>query len=152
MSGSRGRKPKSSITSIFSRIGGNSAKAKAKKRPSPLSLRLTEDQRAELERRAGRKPLGGYVKECLFQPTGAPRKACAAVSPVKDHQALARVLRALGSSELTKAIAGILRASDSRALRLTPESEQALQQACADISAIRRDLVKALGLRAEIPS
>ena len=152
MSGPGGCKPKTSIAPIFSRIGGNSAKAKAKKRPSPLSLRLTEDQRAELERRAGRKPLGGYVKECLFQSTGAPRKARAAVSPVKDHQALARVLRALGSSELTKALAGILRASDSRAQHISPESEQALRQACADISAIRRDLVKALGLRAEIPS
>ena len=152
MSGSKRREAKTSIQNLFFRFAGKPAEETRKKRPSPLSLRLTEEQRAELERRAGRKPLGGYVKECLFDGGGPSKPSRRRASPLKDQQALASALRALGRSELVGKISNLRRASDDGALRLTPEAEQALRQACADISAMRRDLVKALGLRAEIPS
>lgn len=84
MSGSKRREAKTSIQDLFSRFGGKPAEETRKKRPSPLSLRLTEGQRAELERRAGRKPLGGYVKECLFDG-GGPSE------PSKDDQRKAYV-------------------------------------------------------------
>jgi hypothetical protein len=69
------------------------------KYPPPFSLRLTYDERARQEAEAGGKPLGAYIRERLLGDDAAPRKR-RGNSPIKIHEALARVLGALGRSRL----------------------------------------------------
>lgn len=117
---------------------------KPAKYPSPFSLRLTYAEKAQLLAEAGRKPLGVYIRERLFGQNAAPRKR-QGNSPVKDHEALARVLAALGQSRLSANLNQLAKAVNTGSLPVTPETEADLQQACRDISALRADLLRALG-------
>ncbi|SMC37248.1 hypothetical protein SAMN06297251_101470 [Fulvimarina manganoxydans] len=117
---------------------------KAAKYPSPFSLRLTYAEKAQLLAEAGRKPLGVYIRERLFGQNAVPRKR-QGNSPVKDHEALARVLAALGQSRLSSNLNQLAKAVNTGSLPVTPETEADLQQACRDISALRADLLRALG-------
>ncbi|MCV0370503.1 hypothetical protein [Filomicrobium sp.] len=117
---------------------------KPAKYPSPFSLRLTYAEKAQLLAEAGRKPLGVYIRERLFGQDAAPRKR-QGNSPVKDHEALARVLAALGQSRLSSNLNQLAKAVNTGSLPVTPETEADLQQACRDISALRADLLRALG-------
>src|SRR3546814_4492279 len=72
----------------------------ADKRPAPFSLRLTFEQRAQLEQDAGGMSLAAYIQSRLFDSENpAPRRR--GKRPVKDYQALAQVLGKLGQSRLS---------------------------------------------------
>lgn len=78
-------------------IHSKQTKKPKRKRPSPISVRVTDAERAELELRAAGMSLSGYMKECALGEAAKPRKTRGKF-PVKDHQALARVLRRLGDA------------------------------------------------------
>ncbi|MGR3513838.1 MAG: hypothetical protein ACU0GG_13845 [Paracoccaceae bacterium] len=119
-----------------------SGKAK-KKREAPFSLRLTFEERAALQKMAGDMPLGAYIKAVLFD--GAPHKPVRpGKSKVSDPEALGRVLGALGKSRLSQNMNQLAKASNMGALPVTPETEDEIRQACADIAAMRSDLMRAL--------
>lgn len=116
----------------------------AAKQPPPFSLRLTQDEKAQLLAEAGHKPLGFYIRERLFGANAAPRKR-QGNSPVKNQEALARVLAALGQSRLSANLNQLAKAVNTGSLPVTPETEADLQQACHEVSALRADLLRALG-------
>ncbi|MEM1341465.1 MAG: hypothetical protein AAGA97_00775 [Pseudomonadota bacterium] len=120
---------------------------KKKKHPAPLSIRLSEDERAQLQSWAGRKPLSTYVKECLFKGR-KPRKA-ANSNPVQDYEALARVLGALGRSGIFRNLDGLAKQAEEGTLDLSDDTIQAIVAACLCVSEMRNDLVRALGLKAD---
>src|SRR3546814_6265706 len=63
----------------------------ADKRPAPFSLRLTFEQRAQLEQDAGGMSLAAYIQSRLFDSENpAPRRR--GKRPVKDSQALAQAI------------------------------------------------------------
>lgn len=124
------------------------SKPRKPKRPTPVSLRLTLDERARLEREADGRSLSDHIRERLFNGDAAPRKI-RGLKPVKDRQALARVLSALGRSGLAEDFGTLAWALEDGQLCLSAESEHALRRACGQINAMRRDLVAALGLRPE---
>lgn len=132
-----------------SRAANSSTRAKRpkRKRPSPISVRVTDAERAELERRAAGMSLSGYMKECALGKAAKPRKTRSKF-PVKDHQALARVLRQLGDAYQLKDFELIADSASDGQLLLSVETDAALRQACLDISAMRADLIAALGLKA----
>lgn len=110
----------------------------------PFSLRLTAAERARLENDAAGKPLGAYIRERLFGKDAAPRKR-QGVAPVKDHEALGRVLGALGQSRLSSNLNQLAKAVNTGSLPVTPETEADLKEACRDVSALRDELLRALG-------
>lgn len=55
-----------------------SASATKRKRPAPFSIRLSEDERGLLERKAGSRPLGRYIRAKLLGDDETPRKAARA--------------------------------------------------------------------------
>ena len=115
--------------------------------PRPFSLRLTAQQRLELETRAGSVPLGAFIRAQLSS-TDAPRQpAQRHARPLKDHRALAEVLAKLGASRLSSNLNQLAKAANSGALPVTPETEGALRQACADIAAMKALLMQALGFQ-----
>ncbi|MFT6660679.1 MAG: hypothetical protein ACJA0K_000656 [Maricaulis maris] len=110
------------------------------KRPSPLSLRLSADERTRLERMADGQPLGGFIKARLF---GERRKS--AVQPSREE--IARALALLGQGGVGPAIRSMAKAAEQGALPLDPEAQASIRAACADIAVIKSLLMKALGIK-----
>jgi hypothetical protein len=127
----------------FNKIAAPEADA-PKKYPPPFSLRLTYEERARLEAEADGKPVGAYIRERLLGDDVAPRTR-RGNSPVKDKEALGRVMGALGASRLSSNLNQLAKAVNTGSLPVTPETEEELREACREIAELRADLLKALG-------
>jgi hypothetical protein len=112
----------------------------------PFSMRLTRAQRRRLDMDAGAMTAGQYVRHCLFEnPT--PQKRTFR-RPVQDEQALSQLLGALGRGRLSSNLNQIAKAVHSGSLPVSPETEQAILAACAEVADMRAMVVKALGYEA----
>lgn len=130
------------MTASDTRRTKNGGPGKAAK---PFSIRLTEDEKRLLLECAGRLPLSTYVRNLLLDgSTRAARRRPA--NPVKDHQALARVLAALGQSRIANNLNQLAKAANIGALPVTPETEEEISEAYTAVLAMRDDLMRALGL------
>jgi len=127
------------ITPEFASVS-TAAKTCGKAKSSTLSIRLSPEERAELEAQAGDAPLGRHIKDQMFR---AQRRGAG----IADRQALARVLRALADSNLAMDLAAVARASEAGEIGVSEGLNACLNQACSDVAAMRKDLIKALGLR-----
>ena len=116
------------------------------KRPAPFSIRLSDEERAFLERKAGSKPLGTYAREKLLDGAQTPRKTIPR-KPKVDYELLGRILGLLGECELTSLICLLAVAAESGSVVLDEEANVQVKEACTDIQEIRLILIKALGLR-----
>lgn len=128
------------------------APARGSKLPPPFSIRLTAEERARLEADAGSRTLAAHVREKLFDGAANPsrhRSVRKARTPQVDHAALARVLGALGSSRIASNLNQLAKAANMGALPLTPEVLEELVGILAEIRAMRRDLIAAMGLEPE---
>ena len=147
MSGSAS--PQSSLDAFAAASKGTasarSARTKVKKPKSPpvLSIRLSFEERTQLEQLAGSRPLSAYVRETLFGGGVTARKNIC--RPKKDQEALARILGQLGASNLGLSLKTLSRAAETGSLPVAPETEIALTSACADIQSMRGALMQALG-------
>jgi len=121
---------------------------KRKKRPSPLSLRLSVEERAELEKAAAGMPLNRFVKSKVFDGKLKPRRT-RGQHPVKDHKALGQIMGLLGKMDLGPSLETLANAAKIGALPMTPETEEELSNACAAVIAIRTELMRALGYSIE---
>lgn len=119
----------------------------SKKPAPPFSLRLSADERAELLRRAGSMPLGAYIRSRLLGGTESPRRARR--QPVKDDQALAKLLGELGRAKLANNLNQLAKAAHTGSLPVTADTEQAIAEACREVRWMRDTLIAALGLRGE---
>lgn len=116
--------------------------------PPPFSLRLSFEDRARLERAVAGTALGAYIRWRALDPDKPPPRSRGKF-PVKDHLALAEVLARFGQSRLSNDLNQLAKAVHSGSLPVTPETEADTRRACEDVSAIRNDLLKALGLNPE---
>lgn len=114
----------------------------------PFSLRLTREERAHLERDATGMALGAYIRSRLFDDSRLKRRT-RNKHPVKDHQELAKVLGELGRSRLANNLNQLAKAANSGSLEVSPDTERAIQNGCADIQWMRQVLMSALGLGPE---
>ena len=112
--------------------------------PPPFSLRLTFEERATLEREAGNMPLGAYIRSRLFE--GGERQRRSYRKPLRDDQALAKLLGALGESRLANNLNQLAKAANTGSLPITQETESAISAACRDVQRMREELIAALGL------
>ncbi|WP_299671817.1 hypothetical protein [uncultured Roseobacter sp.] len=117
-----------------------------RKKIAPVSVRFTPEERALLDQRAGKKSLSAYIRECLLAEDAKPRRS-RGLNPVKDHSALAKVLRALGASNLAHDLEQLTWAVKDGTLHLDEKSERLLRLALVSIIELRKDLLRALGLR-----
>lgn len=115
-------------------------------RPAPYSLRLTPEERTELEKRAGTMPLASYIKSVLFA-ADAPRYRRRRKGPVQDQKALADVLACLGASRVASNLNQLAKAANFGSLYFDEEAKRALVRACDDVQAMRGLLMAALGLK-----
>ncbi len=118
---------------------------KEKKQTKPFSLRLTFEERAELEKVAAGMSLGAFVRSRLFDGTEVPCRTRGKF-PVKDHKELGQVLGLLGQSRLSSNLNQLAKAANSGTLPVTPDVEANLARACEDVQEMRAHLLRALGL------
>lgn len=111
----------------------------------PVSLRMTFEEKARLERDAAGMSVAAYIRWRLFDPENPPPRT-RSKQPVKDHEALARVLALLGQSRLANNLNQLARLAHTGSLPLTPDTEQALGQAAAEIALMRQSLLQALNM------
>ncbi len=114
--------------------------------PKPVSVRFTNEERAELERKAGDLTLSAYVRSRCVSDVAPAHRMCGK-RPVKDYEALSQVLGALGRSNLTNNVNQIAKAVNRNGAALPDDMDAALRQAAFDIAYIRMTLIKALGLK-----
>lgn len=118
-----------------------------RRREAPFAIRLSKDERARLEREAAGAPLGTYIKaKALGDP---PLRMRRTGHSVEDRQSFAQALGMLGKSRLSSNLNQIAKLANTGSLPLTPEVEAELLSALADVRAIRRLLMEALGLKPE---
>lgn len=118
-------------------------------RPAPLSLRLSDAERASLTARAGSVPLSTYVKQVLFADGGSSlRRVPRRVSV--DGAKLAQVLAYLGSSQLARSLSTLAEAAASGSLFVDELTIRRLHDACGDVQAMHVLLLGALGKK--VPS
>lgn len=116
-----------------------------KRRTPPFSLRLSADERARLERDAAGESLACYVRARLFGEEARPRRR--GKFPVRDHALLAALLGKLGASRLPNNLNQLARLANVGALPVSPEVEDELRQACAEIAIMKVTLLRALQIK-----
>ena len=114
------------------------------KYPPPFSIRLTFEERARLDADRGHVSLAAHIRERLFGDDVTPRRK-SGKSPVKDGEALGRLLGALGGSRLSNNLNQLAKAVNTGSLPVTPETEADIVAACEEVNALRADLLRALG-------
>ena len=119
-----------------------------KKPLPPFSIRFSKEERQQLEYMASGASLGEYIRSRLFEGSTSIRRTKGRF-PVKDEQALAKLLGVLGHSQIPNNINQLARAANSGSLPLTPETQKQLSEACLSVAWIRRQLIQALGLKAD---
>jgi Bacterial mobilisation protein (MobC) len=126
--------------------------SKGRKRAAPFSLRLTIAERARLEQEAGETPLATYIKFRLFN--NAPELASyrprrPGGRPATDTQLIAKLLAALGEARLANNLNQLAKHANMGTLEVSKATENELLAACSEVHAMRRDLVAALGPKAQ---
>ena len=114
----------------------------------PVSLRMTFEQKAQLEREAAGMSVAAYIRWRLFNPDTPPPRTRGKF-PVKDHQALTKLLALLGQSRIANNVNQLAKAANSGSLPLSPDTERALKEAASDIAEMRRLLLEALNMEPE---
>lgn len=120
-----------------------------KKRPAPLSLGVTDEERALSKKAAGSRSVNAYIREKVFGDAASPRRTYR--KPRPDEAAVSQALGQLGQSRLSSNLNQIAKAANLGTLPVTPELSAELAAACADIRAMRSALIEALGLKDQAP-
>lgn len=108
---------------------------------SRLSVRITEQERRELQRRAGNAQLSEYVRRILLG-NACSRKRTA--TPKPDVQALSQILGLLGQTDVFRSLKKI---SDGVRLGTLPVDDELLEtikEARSDIAEVKSLLMQAL--------
>ncbi len=110
-----------------------------KKRPSPVTLRLTESERQKLNELADGMTLSAYIRWCIFQ------KERKYTTPVKDKVEIAKILGMLGQSRIANNLNQLAHHANIGSLAVDENTRQQLDEAYAYVNEIRVLLIKALG-------
>lgn len=114
------------------------------KRAAPFSLRLTFEERAQIEKNAGSMPVGAYIKSLLLADD-APKYRARRKTPVADHAALAQVLACLGATRIANNLNQLAHATNIGSFYVDEDTKRAIREACNDVRIMRQLLMQALG-------
>ena len=139
--------------SAFEVVSSSETKAKRGKRSSvpPVTLRLTAEERARLEELATGMTLSAYIRACVFSKEERRRKR-RPKDAVADKKAMAEALALLGQSRIANNLNQLAKAVNIGSLPVVEETERDIRRACADVAAMREELLRALGQRSDLGS
>ena len=116
----------------------------ARRAISPLTLRLTPDERERLEELAAGMTLSTYVRACVFGEE-VKRRRRRSKDTVADKKAIAEALALLGQSRIANNLNQLAYHANIGALEITGKERDHIEEAYAHVLAIRALLVTALG-------
>lgn len=100
---------------------------KRRKKPAPFSLRLSADERANLQAQAGGRPLGAFIRERLLGDQAEKRRIQR--KPRIDDKQAAMLLAELGHSRLSSNLNQLAKHANTGSLDVSPEVERELHDA-----------------------
>jgi len=106
----------------------------------PFSVRFTDAELRLLRRSSGKAPLGAYIRSKVLEGLN---DNC----PQQSKIEAARSLSELGASAIAKEIACVRQELQEFRNHIDPSLLTRLESACDDISEMRRNCFKRLGLR-----
>jgi hypothetical protein len=116
----------------------------ARRKTVPVTIRLTEEERARLEEMAAGTTLSTYVRACLFAQQEKRRKRRAG-TVVADKKAAAEALALLGQSRIASNLNQLAYQANIGALVIEDRERLKIEEAYTHILSLRALLVKALG-------
>ena len=111
---------------------------------SPLTIRLTAEERARLEELASGITLSAYVRACVFAEDTRLRKTRPA-DAAEDKKAAAEALALLGQSRIASNLNQLAYHANIGALIVGEDEKAQIREANAHLAAIRALLMQALG-------
>ena len=121
------------------------AEPERKRALSPVTLRLSEEERALLAGWAQGSSMSAYIRKCLFDDKETKRRKRRRGEPVADHQALAQVLGRLGSSRIANNLNQLAFHANTGSLVVDQEVVDKINEAYSHVCVLRLELLKALG-------
>ena len=116
-----------------------------KMRAAPFSLRLTFEERVQVERNAGSLPVGAYIKSLLLAGD-APKYRKRRSAPDVDQELLAQVLSCLGATRIANNLNQLARATNIGSFYFDEDTKRMIREACGDVRIMRQMLMRALGM------
>lgn len=120
------------------------ATRKAKPSLSPVTLRMTPEERAKLEELAAGMTLSAYIRACVFAEESKRRKK-RPKTVVEDKKAAAAALALLGQSRIASNLNQLAYHANIGALIVGEVEKDQIAEANAHLAAIRTLLMQALG-------
>ena len=118
----------------------------AKRYPTPVCVRFTEEERALLEEKAGDLTTSAYVRLCVLGED-APKHRTRSKKTVEDHQAIGQLIGALGRSNVPNNLNQLSKAVHRGDLPLASDVALDLKKAAFELAYMRQMLMAALGLK-----
>lgn len=117
---------------------------KRKTTPSPITLRMTAEERARLEELAAGMTMSAYIRACVFAEETKRRKR-RPKSAVADNAAAAEALALLGQSRIASNLNQLAHHANLGVLAMDEQERHQIAEANAHLAAIRGLLMRALG-------
>ena len=105
---------------------------------------MTFEEKARLDRDATGMSLSSYIRWRLFDPSNPPPKSRGKF-PVKDHQAMTKLMAMFGQSRLANNLNQLARSANTGSLLMDEATERMIVEARDEIAGMRRLLLEALG-------
>lgn len=113
-----------------------------------LTVPLSPEQKSELARRAGARPISAYAREMLFPANDNAPPIPRRIRRDKGREVLsAAVLAQLGKSEVASSLREIARGVQLGIIVLTPETDAALREAAASVHSAAQAALRIMGVR-----
>jgi len=132
-----------SRTNLASFFNDASQVKKARKpKAKPFCIRLTDDERAELEKQAGKLPLGTFARKQLLGSKAVPRKKHSRVRhPKVSDKNLALVMALFGDQRISSNLNQLARHANMGTMDFDDYTLEQIQEACAAMIAVRNYLL-----------
>ena len=128
----------------FNASAEGSRKTSKRRDLSPLTLRLTKDERARLDELAAGLTLSAYVRACVFGKETAKRKK-RPKNVIEDKKAAAEALALLGQSRIASNLNQLAYHANVGVFIEDERAKADIAEANAHLAAIRTLLMQALG-------
>ena len=112
---------------------------------SPITLRVTNEERDRLKLLAAGMSVSAYIRKCIFDGNTTRRKRQSHM-PVKDQEAMARALALLGASRIANNLNQLAHQANIGSLIMDEDACTQIDEAYAHVRLMRDELVSALGL------
>lgn len=113
-----------------------------------LSVPLSPEQKSELARRAGARPISTYARDVLFPANDNAPPIPRRIRRDKNREELAAsVLAQLGKSEVASSLREITRGVQLGIIVLTPETDAAICEAAASVNSAAQAALRIMGVR-----